>query len=192
MELDDQQLNNGEIAALASRIDRPIVLVGMMGVGKTTVGRKLSQALNMPFVDADEAIENAAQQTISEIFARHGESEFRDGERRVIARLITEDGERPKVIATGGGAFCNAATRELALAKAITIWIDCDIAVLLERVSRKENRPLLRQGDPKEIITRLMAEREPFYAQAHIRVMSGNVPHTRTVSQILKEIDAWL
>ncbi|MEY4161230.1 MAG: hypothetical protein RLZZ136_1851 [Pseudomonadota bacterium] len=192
MELDEHQLTNGEIAALAARIDRPIVLVGMMGVGKTTVGRKLSQALNMPFVDADEAIENAAQETISEIFERHGEQEFRDGERRVIARLINETDDGPKVIATGGGAFSNAATRSLALDKAITVWIDCDVAVLVERVSRKDNRPLLRQGDPKEIITRLMAERNPFYAQAPIRVLSGNVPHTRTVSQILKEIDAWL
>lgn len=192
MEHDDHLLSDEEIAALAARIDRCIVLVGMMGVGKTTVGRKLAAALGLPFVDADEAIEQAAQLTIPEIFERHGEAEFRDGERRVIARLIGDGDTHPKVIATGGGAFCNAATRKLVLDRALAVWIDSDIAVLLDRVSRKDNRPLLKQGDPKEILTRLRAERQPFYAEAPIHITSGNVPHTRTVSQVLKEINQWL
>lgn len=192
MELDDHLLTVAEIEALAARIDRPIVLVGMMGVGKTTVGRKLANALHLSFVDADEAIEEAAQMTIPEIFASFGEAGFRDGERRVIARLIADRSGRPHVIATGGGAFVNEATRELILDKAITVWLDSDVEVLLERVGRKDNRPLLKQGDPREILTRLKTERAPFYSQAPIHVVSGNQPHSRTVTNILKEIAAWL
>lgn len=192
MELDAPLPSGAEIAALAQRIDRPIVLVGMMGVGKSTVGRKLANALHLPFVDADEVIEQAAQMTISDMFDQYGEASFRDGERRVIARLIGESGDRPKVIATGGGAFCNAETRSLILDRAITVWLDSDVDVLLERVGRKDNRPLLRQGDPREILTRLRNERAPFYAQAPIHVKSGNVPHSHALVQIFKEIDAWL
>ena len=192
MELDDHLLSEAELTAIAARIDRPIVLVGMMGVGKTTVGRKLAQVLHLPFVDADEAIETAAKMTIPEIFESHGEAEFRDGERRVIARLIGERGNQPKIIATGGGAFCNESTRRLVLERAIAVWLDSEVDVLLERVGRKDNRPLLKQGDPREILTRLRTERAPFYAQAPIHIISGNVPHARTVAKILKEIDAWL
>ncbi|MEO7248588.1 MAG: shikimate kinase [Novosphingobium sp.] len=192
MELDEHLLSGPEIEALARRIDRSVVLVGMMGVGKTTVGRKLAATLHMPFTDADEAIQEAAQLTIPEIFDRHGEADFRDGERRVIARLIGEKGQQRRVIATGGGAFCNASTRALILERAITVWLDSDIEVLVERTARKDNRPLLRQGDPREILTRLKAEREQFYSQAPIHVTSGNAAHTRTVAQICKEIDAWL
>ncbi|MEO5598500.1 MAG: shikimate kinase [Novosphingobium sp.] len=195
----DQDLHpNAEIAAIARRIDRPIVLVGMMGVGKTTVGRKLAQLLDVPFVDADEAIEQAAHMTIAEIFATYGEPYFRDGERRVIARLISDvrtgaNGDTTaKVIATGGGAFVNDATRALVLEKAIGVWLDADVEVLLERVKRKNNRPLLQQGDPRETLTRLRNERQPFYAQAPIHIMSCNSPHARTALDILKEIDAWL
>ena len=185
----DHTLSHGEIAALARRIDRPLVLVGMMGVGKTSVGKRLAAALHLPFVDADEEIERAAQMSIPEIFAQFGEAYFRDGERRVIARLV----EGPlRVIATGGGAFVNAETRALVLEKAIAIWLDSDVEVLLERVGRKSNRPLLQQGDPREILTRLKAERESAYAQAPIHVKSGNVPHSRTVNRILKGIDQWL
>ncbi len=192
MELDDGLLSRGEIDALARRIDRPLVLVGMMGVGKTTVGRKLAQVLRLPFVDADEAIEEAAHMTIAEMFEAYGEASFRDGERRVIARLIGEPCDRPKVIATGGGAFCNAQTRAQILEKAIAIWLDADLEVLIERVGRKHNRPLLKQGDQREILARLKAERAEVYAQAPIRVQSGNGPHARTVSYILKEVSAWL
>lgn len=192
MELDDHLLNGAEIEALAARIDRPVVLVGMMGVGKTTVGRKLAALLHLPFVDADEAIEEAAQMTIPEIFESFGEAGFRDGERRVIGRLMGDDAGRPRVIATGGGAFVNDATRALILDKAVTVWLDSPVDVLVERVARKDNRPLLKQGDPREILTRLKAERAPFYSQAPIHIVSGNQPHSRTVATILKEIAAWL
>ena len=169
MELDDSTLSAAEIEALARRIDRPVVLVGMMGVGKTSIGRKLAALLHVPFVDADEEIEQAAQMTISEIFAQFGEEYFRDGERRVIARLIDGPGTR-RVIATGGGAFVNPETRALILDKAIAVWLDSDVEVLVERVGRKDTRPLLRQGDPREILTRLKAEREPAYeiGRAHV------------------------
>jgi shikimate kinase len=122
--------SDAEVAALARRIDRPIVLVGMMGVGKSTIGRRLAATLKLPFADADEEIEKAAQMAINEIFERFGEDYFRDGERRVIARLIDE---QPSVIATGGGAFCQDETRALLLERAITVWIDCDVATLVAR-----------------------------------------------------------
>ena len=185
----DHALSPAEIDALARRIDRPLVLVGMMGVGKTSVGKRLAQVLQLPFIDADTEIESAAQMSIAEIFAQFGESYFRDGERRVIARLI--HGPR-RVIATGGGAFVNSATRTLILTEAIAIWLDSDIDVLVERVGRKNNRPLLQGGDPREILTRLKTERESAYAEAPIHVTSGNVPHHRTVNTILKGIEQWL
>lgn len=191
MDLDESPLSQAEIDALARRIDRPVVLVGMMGVGKSSVGRKLASVLHMPFVDADEEIENAAQMSIPEIFERFGEAYFRDGERRVIARLVDGPGTRT-VIATGGGAFVNAETRALVLAKGIAVWLDSDVEILLERVSRKDNRPLLRQGDPREILARLKAERAPTYSQAPIHVQSTGGPHTRTVQAVLKGIEAWL
>ena len=180
---------SADLVALARRIDRPLVLVGMMGVGKTSVGRKLSALLDLPFVDADEEIERAAQMSIAEIFEQFGEAYFRDGERRVIARLV--DGER-KIIATGGGAFANPETRALILERAIAVWLDCDLETLLERVSRKNSRPLLRQGDPREILTRLKAERESAYAEAPIHVTSASGPQMRTVGRLLKGLDAWL
>lgn len=191
MDVDDTQLSAGEIEALARRIDRPIVLVGMMGVGKSSVGKRLAALLRWPFIDADDEIETAAQMTIPEIFAAHGEAYFRDGERRVIARLIQEGGGH-KVIATGGGAFVNEETRALILDRAIAVWLDSDIETLLERTSRKENRPLLQQGDPREILTRLRNERAPSYGQAPIHVLSGNGPHSRTITRVLQGIGQWL
>ena len=192
MEHDDHPLDNDAVEALARRIDRPVVLIGMMGVGKSSVGRKLANALHFSFVDADEAIEQAAHMTIPEIFDSFGEAYFRDGERRVISRLIQDSDSGRLVIATGGGAFCNADTRRLILERTIPVWLDAEVEVLLDRVARKDNRPLLRQGDPRETLTRLREERAPFYSQAPIRVISGSVPHARTVAQVLKEIDAWL
>ncbi len=190
MEDDETTLSSGEIAALARRIDRPVVLVGMMGVGKSSVGRKLANILHLPFVDADDEIETAAQMPIPEIFSTYGEPYFRDGERRVIARLI---GEGPvKIIATGGGAFCNAETRALILDKAIAIWLDSDIETLIERTGRRDNRPLLQQGDPREILTRLRAEREQFYTQAPIHVKSSSGPHHRMTTKVLRGLEAWL
>lgn len=191
MELEETTLSAAEIETLTQRIDRPVVLVGMMGVGKSSVGRKLANLLHMPFVDADEEIEKAAQMSISEIFAQYGEPYFRDGERRVIARIIDGPGTRT-VIATGGGAFVNPETRALILEKTIPVWLDSEVDVLMERVGRKDSRPLLRQGDPREILTRLRNEREPFYSQAPIHVKSTAGPHSRTVGKVLKGIQAWL
>ena len=172
-----------------ARIDRPIVLVGLMGVGKSSVGRRLAAVLDLPFTDADDAIEEAAQMTINDMFAMHGEQDFRDGERRVIARLMEEE---RGVIATGGGAFVNDETRKLILDKGLAVWLDADLDTLVERVGRKDNRPLLRDGNPRDILARLKTEREPAYAQAPIHVLSAPGPHQRTVNAILKAIDSWL
>ena len=177
------------VATLAARLSRPVVLVGLMGVGKSTVGRKLAAMLNRDFVDADDAISEAAQLSIPEIFEQFGEAYFRDGERRVIARLI-EEGHG--VIATGGGAFVDATTRALILERAVAVWIDCDVATLVERTARRNTRPLLRGGDPHEILTRLASERAPFYAEAPIRVVSENGPHADTARAIIEAIDQWL
>lgn len=178
-----------DLAAIAARITRPVVLVGLMGAGKSTVGRKLAAMLGRDFVDADEAIVAAAGRSIPDIFETFGEPHFRDGERRVIARLIEED---HGVIATGGGAFIDPATRALVLERGIAVWIDCDIDTLVERTSRRNNRPLLKQGDPREILTRLAQERAPFYAKAQIRVQSDTSPHADTARAIIEAIDQWL
>lgn len=191
MEHDESTLSTAEIEALARRIDRPVVLVGLMGVGKSSIGRKLANVLHMPFVDADDEIESAAQMSIAEIFSQFGEAYFRDGERRVIARLIDQPGTR-RVIATGGGAFVNPETRAMILSKGIAIWLDSDLEVLLDRVGRKNTRPLLQSGDPREILGRLKAEREPAYAEAPIHVKSSAGPQSRTVAQVLKGIAEWL
>ncbi|MEM9502185.1 MAG: shikimate kinase [Pseudomonadota bacterium] len=182
-------LNDAAIARIAERIDRPIVLVGLMGVGKSTVGRRLAAMLNRGFVDADDAIEDAAQRNIAEIFEEFGEAYFRDGERRVIARLIDE---RPGVIATGGGAFVDPETRALILDKAIAVWIDCDVETLVERTSRRNTRPLLRKGNPTAILTQLSNERRDFYAQAQVRVVSEDGPHADTACAIMRAIEGWL
>ena len=166
---------------------RPIVLVGLMGVGKTTVGRRLAKRLDLPFVDADHEIEVAAGMKIAEIFARFGEAHFRDGERRVIARLI--DGE-PKVVATGGGAFMNEDTRALILTQATAIWLDADIDTLAARVGRRDDRPLLKGGDARQILADLAKLRNPTYALAPIRVVSQPSPHEATVESILRQLPA--
>lgn len=178
-----------DYTALAARITRPVVLVGLMGVGKSTVGRKLAAMLGRDFIDADEAIVQAAGRSIPEIFETFGEAHFRDGERRVIARLI-EEGHG--VIATGGGAFVDPETRAAVLERGIAVWIDCDIDTLVERTSRRNNRPLLQQGDPREILTRLAEARAPFYGQAHIRIVSETGPHADTARAIIEAIGQWL
>jgi shikimate kinase len=193
MDVETTTPSAGEIEALVRRIDRPLVLVGMMGVGKSTVGRKLAALLGLAFVDADEEIERAAQMTIQEMFDTHGEPSFRDGERRVIARLIGDSRGGPrKVLATGGGAFADPETRALILDRAIAIWLDCDIDTLFERVSRKSNRPLLREGDPRATLERLRDQRAAAYAEAPIHVVSGRGPHHSTVLAIVSELDRWL
>ena len=165
--------------------DLPVVLVGLMGVGKSTVGKRLAHRLDLPFVDADHEIEEAAGLTISEIFERYGEAHFRDGERRVIARLI--DGS-PKIIATGGGAFMQAETRDLILTRALAVWLDADIAVLADRVGRRDSRPLLKGKDPQAVLGELAALRNPVYALAPIHIRSQPSPHDLTVDRILRAL----
>ena len=164
---------------------KPIVLVGLMGVGKSTVGRRLAQRMRVPFVDADTEIEAAAGMSIAEIFERFGEAHFRDGERRVIARLI--DG-RPKVIATGGGAFMQPDTRRLILDQSVAIWLDASPDVLADRVRRRDTRPLLRGRDARAVLGELAAKRNPLYALAPIHIASQQAPHERTVDAIMKAL----
>ncbi len=170
--------------------DRSIVLVGMMGVGKSSVGRRLATRLAIPFVDADAEIEKAAGMSIADIFARHGEAYFRSGEARVIARLL-ESG--PQVLATGGGAFINADTRALMKLKGVSIWLRAEVDVLLRRTGKRRNdRPLLQTADPAETLRELLAEREPTYALADLTVQSREVAHDAIVSDILTALDAFL
>lgn len=166
----------------------PIVLVGMMGVGKSTVGRRLAARLGLTFVDADEEIEKAAGMSVAEIFERYGESHFRDGERRVIARLM--DGA-PKVIATGGGAFMQEETRQLILESATAVWLDADIDILVDRVGRRDSRPLLKNRDPRAVLTELAAVRNPVYALAPIHVKSIAAPHEIAVEKIMEQLPQW-
>ncbi len=151
-------------------LERTVVLIGLMGAGKSSVGRRLAETLGAAFRDSDDEIVAAAGMDIPDIFAEMGEAEFRTGERRVIARLL--DGP-PHVLATGGGAFMNAQTRALIAARAVSVWIRADLDTLVERTGRKDNRPLLRDGDPRAILARLMGERHPVYAQADITVDSA-------------------
>lgn len=160
-----------------------------MGAGKSTVGRRLARRLGLPFVDSDAAIEDAAGYSAAEIYERYGEADFRDGERRLVARLI--DGE-VRVIATGGGAFVDPRTRQLLNERAITIWLDAPVEVLATRTSRRDTRPLLRNGDPKGTLERLAQERGPSYAEAHIHVKSGNGAHSKVVESILAALESHL
>jgi shikimate kinase len=158
-----------------------------MGSGKTTVGKRLATRLGWPFVDADTEIEAAAQMPISEIFARFGEAHFRDGERRVIARLMegSRTGRQPPVIATGGGAFVDPGTRALILAEATAVWLDASIDTLVARVSKRNTRPLLIGRDPKQVLSELLEKRSACYSEAPIRIVSANGPHEETVTAIL-------
>ncbi len=176
------------MATTLPKPDRSIVLVGLMGAGKSTIGRRLAKRLGMEFVDSDEEIERAADHKISEIFDRFGEASFRDGERRVIARLI--DGP-PKVIATGGGAFVQEETRRLILERCLAIWLDADLETLAERVSRRDHRPLLKGKEPLLILRDLAVRRNPLYAEAHLHIRSQSTPHERAVEQILQAIAGW-
>jgi shikimate kinase len=170
---------------LAALGPRSLVLVGMMGAGKSSIGRKLAQRLNLHFVDADTEIEQAAGMSISEIFARHGEAYFRAGEARVIARLL--DGG-PQVLATGGGAFMHPQTREAIRAKAVSIWLRAEYDVLMKRIRRRNDRPMLKTDDPGETLRRLMQERDPVYAEADVTVHSRDVPHEIIIAEIISAV----
>lgn len=175
-----------EIAAVKKMIgNQSVVLVGLMGCGKSAIGRRLAAALNLPFTDADEEIEKAAGKSISEIFEDHGEAEFRDGERKVIARLLNGG---PQVLATGGGAYMDEDTRDSISKQGISVWLKADLPVLLRRVARRNNRPLLKNGDPSDVMDRLMRERYPTYAKADIVAESRDVPHEQIVTEIIEKL----
>jgi shikimate kinase len=174
------------LAALGKRL---VVLVGMMGAGKSTIGRRLAARLNLPFVDADTEIEAAAGMTIPEIFEAHGEPHFRDGEARVIARLL-ENG--PGVLATGGGSFMREETRRRIGEKAVSIWLKADPEVIMRRVKRRVDRPLLQTADPVATVTRLLGEREPVYERANITIASREVPHDKIVDECIDALRAQL
>ncbi len=178
-----------EAEIVASLGKRLIVLVGMMGAGKSTIGRRLAARLRLPFVDADTEIETAHRMSIPEIFERFGESYFRDGEARVIARLL-ESG--PAVLATGGGSFMRVETRRRIAERAVSIWLKADADVILRRVRRRADRPLLQTADPAATVDRLIAEREPTYRDADLTICSRDLPHEKIVDECLEALHAWL
>jgi len=167
---------------LREQLDRPIVLVGLMGAGKSTVGRRLARRLGLPFIDSDSEIEEAVGLPWGEVFERYGEEDYRDGERRLVARLI--DGQI-RVIATGGGVFVDPRTRELLKEKTVTVWLDAPVDVLAERTGRRDTRPLLKNGDRKSTLERLAEVERAAYAEAHVRVRSGGGAHGEVVDKII-------
>jgi shikimate kinase len=171
------------------RVTRTIVLVGLMGAGKSAIGRRLAQRLGLPFIDADTEIERAAGQTIEEIFASHGEAAFRDGERRVIARLLADP---VHVLSTGGGAFMDIQTRALVAERGISVWLKAELDVLLRRTARRTNRPLLNAGDPAQVLAALMDKRHPIYATSDITVESTDGPPETTVQRVIDALAAHL
>jgi shikimate kinase len=177
------------VGKLTDRLDRPIVLVGLMGAGKSTVGRRLAKRLNLAFIDTDSAIADAAGLSAAEVFERFGEENFRDGERRLVARLIDGD---IRIIATGGGAYIDPRTRQLLNERSITVWLDAPVEVLVDRTGRRDTRPLLKNGDPRQTLERLSKDRGPLYAEAHIRVTSGDGAHNDVVESIISAVEAHL
>ena len=171
------------------KVPRTIVLIGLMGAGKSCIGRRLATLLGLKFVDADTEVERAAGCTIEEIFQRHGEAAFRDGERRVIERLL---GRAVQVLATGGGSFMNPQTRAAIQDQAISVWLRADLDLLLKRTGRRNNRPLLKRGDPRAILEGLMAERYPVYSEADIVVDSVDGPPEITVERVRAAVEDYL
>jgi shikimate kinase len=171
---------------LGKHLDRPVVLVGLMGVGKSTVGRRLAKRLGLSFVDSDAEIEGAAGYPAAEVFERFGERDFRDGERRLVARLVEGD---IRVIATGGGAYVDPSTRKLLNERAITVWLDAPVDILAERTARRDTRAQLRNGDPKAVLEKLAQERRPSYEEAHIHVKSGDGAHKDVVDAIVRALE---
>jgi len=174
--------DSDETSPAPGALTRTIVLVGLMGAGKTVIGRKLAQAIGVSFRDADQEIEQAAGLSVSEIFAKHGEPHFRDGERRVIRRLLDEP---PHVLATGGGAFMNADTRALIATRGIAVWLRAELPVLMKRVLKRTTRPLLANGDPEATMKRLMADRYPVYAEAPITIDTCEGPQEDVVAAVI-------
>ncbi|MCW5702656.1 MAG: shikimate kinase [Bradyrhizobium sp.] len=168
---------------------RCIVLIGMMGAGKSTIGRRMAARLRLPFLDADTEIETAAGMSIPDIFETHGEPHFRDGEARVIARLLDNG---PAVIATGGGAFMREETRDRIRDKAVSLWLQADADIIMKRVRRRSDRPLLQNPDPEGTVNRLLEEREPVYRTADLTIMSRDVPHDRIVDECIDALHAKL
>jgi shikimate kinase len=175
-------VSSPEAEILAALGTRSVVLVGMMGAGKSTIGRRLAARLRLPFLDADTEIETAAGMSIPDIFETHGEPHFRDGEARVIARLL--DGG-PNVLATGGGAFLREETRNRIRRQAISIWLKADVDTIMRRVRRRADRPLLQTADPAATVERLVGEREPFYQAADLTIWSREVPHEKIVDECI-------
>jgi shikimate kinase len=182
---DIKGLNPAMNASPPLSLPRTVALVGLMGAGKSAIGRRLAQRLRLPFVDADDEIERAAGCSIAEFFERFGETEFRNGERRVISRLLESP---PHVLSTGGGAYIDAATRALMREKALTVWLRADLDVLFDRVKKRAHRPLLRQGDPRETLRRLMEQRYPIYAESDLVVESTAQPADRTTEQVIEAL----
>lgn len=172
-------------APKTARLTRHVALVGLMGAGKSAIGKRVAKQIGARFMDADREIETAAGMTISDIFETRGEAEFRDGERRVIARLLENP---PMVLATGGGSFIDKSTRALMAEKATTVWMRADLDVLVKRCARRSNRPLLKNGDPREILARLIDERYPIYAEADVEIVSGDEPHEVAVNGIIDRL----
>jgi shikimate kinase len=178
-----------DAAITAALGTRSVVLVGMMGAGKSTIGRRLSARLRLPFLDADTEIEAAAGMSIADIFETHGEPHFRDGEARVIARLLDSG---PAVLATGGGAFMREETRGRIRDKAVSIWLKADADIIMRRVKRRADRPLLQTADPAATVGRLIEEREPTYQHADLTIASRDVPHEKIVDECIDALHAWL
>lgn len=168
---------------------RSIVLVGIMGCGKSSVGRRLAQRIGLPFVDADNAIEEAANMSVAEIFAEHGEPYFRSGEERVIARLL---GDGPQVLATGGGAYMSETTRNAIMSQGISVWLKADLDTVMARVRKKSTRPLLQNPDPEGVMRGLLETREPIYALSDLMVHSRDVPHETVMEEIIAAVDDYL
>ncbi|MDF1598196.1 shikimate kinase [Mesorhizobium sp. YIM 152430] len=183
-----------EMAGLVERVragigTKTLVLVGLMGAGKTSVGRKLAQTLQLPFADSDHEIENVSRMTVPELFEAYGEVEFRALEQRVVTRLVADG---PAVIGTGGGAFMNADTRAAIRASGISIWLKADIDTLMERVARRQNRPLLKTSDPRAVMRKLMEDRYPVYGEADVTIVSRDARHATIAAEIIKALDGKL
>ncbi|SNZ21490.1 shikimate kinase [Cohaesibacter gelatinilyticus] len=177
-------------AALVKALNgRPIILIGLMGAGKTTIGRRLAKRLSIPFRDADHEIEAAANLSVAEIFSQHGEAHFRDGEKKVIARLL-EQGTH--VLATGGGAWMNEETRSTVKGRGVSVWLKAEFDILMERVRRRSHRPLLQDPDPEGVMHRLIDERYPVYAEADLTVMSRDVPHEAIVGAVVDALEDYV